>query len=108
MRALLFTDAFRVYFNRHNADGLSWCVSPESGAWEIGVKTLAINTPTTTVHKPKATPDDEDGRPSAWVSTRGALFLEMDGSATIAACDNCGDVGSAGGIPCRCRTRGAR
>lgn len=75
--------AFRVYFNRHGAAPLVWCVAPESGAWELAVRSCTITVPLVTVYRPKSTPDDEDGRPSAWIAATGALWLDENGRALI-------------------------
>jgi hypothetical protein len=76
---------WRIYFNRHGADSLAWCVAPESGAWEIAVRSVTVSTPARTVYAPKATPDDEDGKPSAWFSVGGRLEVGADGHAAIGA-----------------------
>lgn len=69
-----FTGAFRVYFNRHQAAPLVWCVASED--WELAVAAVAIEAPVSTIYKPKATPDEEDGRPSAWLEVTGTLTIE--------------------------------
>lgn len=66
-------DTFRVYFNRHQAAPLVWCIATDS--LEIAVATLTIDAPVTTVYKPKPTPDDEDGKPSAWLEVTGVLVI---------------------------------
>lgn len=73
----------RVYFNRHGAGELPWCVAPEVGGWEIAVRGVAISVPAWTVYQPKETPDHEDGRPSAWVACEGRLLVTPDGRAQI-------------------------
>jgi hypothetical protein len=75
--------SFRVYFHRLNPEGLPWCVSPDSGAWEIAVRNVVIGTSSTAVYRPKAKPDDEDGRPSAWIAVTGTLTVCEDGLARI-------------------------
>lgn len=76
-----FTGRFRVYFNHHAAAPLMWCVATD--AWELAVRAVAIDAPITTVYKPKATPDHEDGRPSAWLEVDGVLVV-VDGEARFA------------------------
>lgn len=66
--------SFRIYFNRHQAAPLVWCIAGEH--FELAVAELVIDAPVTAVYQPKATPDDEDGRPSAWLEVSGALALE--------------------------------
>lgn len=74
---------FRVYFNRHQAAPLVWCVAVmDTGdviavpMLEIACAELAIDAPVTTVYAPKATPDDEDGKPSAWLEVTGVLSVD--------------------------------
>lgn len=83
---------FRVYFNRYQAAPLVWCIAlvdarggdrPEL-AFEVAVADLTISAPVRTVYAPKATPDDEDGKPSAWLEVTGVLTI-AGGVATIAA-----------------------
>lgn len=76
---------FRIYFNRHGADGRAWCVAAESGAWELAVKSWSAVVPIASCYAPKATPDDEDGRPSAWIAVEGVLTVSESGHATIGA-----------------------
>lgn len=64
---------FRVYFNRHQAAPLVWCIASEH--LELAVASVAIDAPVTTVYRPKATPDDEDGLPSAWLEVTGVLTV---------------------------------
>jgi hypothetical protein len=64
---------FRVYFNRHGAAPLVWCVATDH--WELAVAAVDIRAPVLTVYIPKATPDHEDGRPSAWLEVTGALHV---------------------------------
>lgn len=82
------TGALRVYFNRLSAEPMMWCVSPDStddGTWEIAVRAVRLGPGliADTVWRPKATPDDEDGRPSAWLAVTGTLAIHADGTATI-------------------------
>jgi hypothetical protein len=81
--AMLGVGAWRLYFNRHGAVGLPWCVAPDSGGWELAVSGIDVQVPSETVFAPKATPDDEDGRPSAWIACAGRLTITA-GVAAIA------------------------
>lgn len=74
---------WRIYFHRLNPDGLPWCVALEGGGWEMTVRDVQITTASRTVYRPKATPDDEDGRPSAWIEAAGLLTVGPDGNARI-------------------------
>ena len=67
------TGHFRIYFNRHGAAPLVWCVATEQ--WELAVAAIDIRAPVRTVYAPKSTPDDEDGRPSAWLEVTGVLTM---------------------------------
>ena len=70
---MIATGTFRVYFNRHGAAPLVWCVATDD--FEIAVPAVFINAPISTVYRPKATPDDEDGKPSAWLEVSGTLTI---------------------------------
>lgn len=74
---------WRVYFNRHGAVGRPWCVAPDAGGWELAVASIGISAVAETVYQPKTTPDDEDGRPSAWISVDGYLTVHDSGHASI-------------------------
>lgn len=82
-RNITATGTWRVYFHRLNPDGLPWCVAPDAGGWEIAVAVVDIQVPSSAVYRPKTTPDDEDGRPSAWIAATGTLTVSADGRATI-------------------------
>lgn len=58
-------------------------MAPEAGGWEVSVGGVQIYGVATSVYQPKETPDDEDGRPSAWIAVEGCLTVRTDGSATI-------------------------
>jgi hypothetical protein len=73
---------FRVHFNRHGAAPLIWCIATDT--FELAVADFEITTPLRPVFRPKATPDDEDGKPSAWLETTGTLTIGPDGRARIA------------------------
>lgn len=70
---MTFAGKFRLHFNRHGAAPLVWCVATDE--WEIAVAGIDCTAPMVTVYRPKETPDDEDGKPSAWLETRGTLTL---------------------------------
>lgn len=78
---------FRVHFNRAGAAPLVWCVASIDGQWEIAVREVTINGHARTVYAPKSTSDDEDGKPSAWISVDGRLDVLVDGRALISALD---------------------
>jgi len=84
-QAFALTGRWRVYFNRHGAADRPWCVAPEAGGWEVAVRSVGISTVAETVYQPKAVPDDEDGRPSAWIAVDGYLTIHMSGHASIGA-----------------------
>lgn len=65
---------FRVHFNRHGAAPLVWSVATDS--WELAIAELVIDgAEVRTVYRPKPTPDDEDGKPSAWLEVTGVLAV---------------------------------
>lgn len=74
---------WRVYFNRHGSNGVPWCIAPESGGWELAVASFSIDTYSEGVYRAKATPDENDGCPSAWISATGQLTVLTTGHATI-------------------------
>ncbi len=82
-----YVGAVRLYFNRLSAEPMMWCVSPEDAAWEIVVQRVSLEAgaAAVTVWRQKATPDDEDGRPSAWIAAHGRLRIYADGTATVTA-----------------------
>ena len=66
MTFTIASSKLRLHFNRHGAAPLVWCIS--TGDFEIAVKSFrTFGVPIETVYTPKSTPDDEDGRPSAWL-----------------------------------------
>lgn len=69
------TGKFRVYFNRHQAAPLVWCIAPEAGGWEIAVAHVVFRVDTNTVFAPKETKDEDDGKPSGWLYCEGALRI---------------------------------
>ena len=88
---LLLDGTWLVYFNRAQAAPLVWCCAlvnhtggDSPNPWiEIAVADVLINAPCRTVYAPKSTPDDEDGKPSAWIEVDGVLTI-AGGVATIA------------------------
>lgn len=79
---------FRIYFNRHGAAPLVWCVALENPRgpellWELAVPAVETHERATTVYAPKATADDVDGKPSAWFVCEGRLEIGVDGTARI-------------------------
>lgn len=69
----MLTGTFRVYFNRHGAAPLVWSVATDD--FELNVSEVRILAPMASVYLPKATPDDEDGKPSAGLAVAGVLTL---------------------------------
>lgn len=66
------TGTFRLHFSRHGAAPLVWCVSTDE--WELAVKHFVVDGPKLrSVYQPKATADDDDGKPSAWLEVTGEL-----------------------------------
>lgn len=77
-RSFSLAGRFRVYFNRHQAAPLVWCVRSENGNFELAVAQVDIAAPTRTVYRPKDTPDDEDGMPSAWLEVDGVVNVDIN------------------------------
>lgn len=75
------TGRFRLHYNRASAAPLVWCVATDD--FELAVKSITCTVPMRSVFHVKATPDDEDGKPSAWFEVEGELVVK-DGNATIA------------------------
>lgn len=67
---------FRVYFNRHQAAPLVWCIATSDMEIEFAVAAVTIDAPVKTVYRRKETPDDEDGHPSAWLEVTGVLAVD--------------------------------
>ena len=78
---------FAVYFNRHQAAPLVWCIALISGVdvvWEISVPSLVISgVVVSTKYAPPEGPDDETGLPSAIMVCSGLLSVNSSGHATI-------------------------
>lgn len=81
--------SFRIYFNRHGAEPFMWRVAPMRRdsthiSCEIAVTSVIITSAVVqTVYQAKDEPDDEDGKPSAWLETEGVLTVDDFGIATI-------------------------
>lgn len=89
----IFVGRMRLHFNRHSAAPLVWTIAAlgerpgdsEHPAtivvlYEIAVAGIECSTPITTHYAPKSTPDDEDGKASAWLETEGILtIVDRDG-----------------------------
>lgn len=68
---MIYEGRMRIFFNRHGAAPLVWCVATDN--WELAVAGVAIRGEVTAGYRPKASPDDEDGKPSAWLNVDGQL-----------------------------------
>ncbi len=88
-QSIAVAGTFRVYFNRHQAAPLVWCVTLQGAKpddlplLEIAVTEVVIASSThiaRTVYAPKSTPDDEDGKPSAWIQVWGVLRIDAGSS----------------------------
>ena len=72
--AVHYAGQMRVSFNRHAAAPLVWSIATDD--WELNVKDVRfVGLEVRTAYRAKATPDDEDGRPSAWLECCGELFV---------------------------------
>lgn len=83
------TGIFRIYFNRHQAAPLVWCVAAMSGnamCWEIAVEHVVLRAPARTAFVPKLEKDEDDGKPSAYLETYGELVI-TGGIATVYEAD---------------------
>jgi len=75
----------RLHFNRHGAAPLVWSIS--TGDFEVAVKGfLVFGVAIETVYAPKATPDDEDGKPSAWLRPVQDVLVRVGVSSEGHAC----------------------
>lgn len=75
---------WRVYYNRHGAEPLMWCISPVDGGWELAVASVhfaGVNAGA--VYRKKPTADEDDGKPSAWIECEGQLTVLDSGHASI-------------------------
>lgn len=82
---ILMTGTWRISFNRHGAAPRVWSIMQDDPGmrWELAVSHLRITAPCWTRYEPKATADDDDGLPSAWIGVTGMLRVLADGTATI-------------------------
>jgi hypothetical protein len=78
---ITFTGPMRLYFNRHGAAPLVWCVA--SDGWELTVAALDVRAPILSCYAPKDVADEDDGKPSAWFSVDGVLIVQPNGRAII-------------------------
>lgn len=78
---------FRISFNRHGAAPLVWSICPlKDGVptMDIAVRGIGLEgVRVATVYAPKAAPDEEDGRPSAYLVAKGDLSIDEFGVALI-------------------------
>lgn len=89
--SMVQTGTFRVYFNRHGAAPLLWCVALVDDsdiaavriAWEIAVRHVDISVPCWTVFVTRKEADEDTGLPSAWITCRGMLTVAPDGTASV-------------------------
>lgn len=88
---LTIAGTFRIYFNRHQAAPLVWSIALDGEGlvdgrpwhvFEIAVAEVVITAAAgaRTVYLPKATPDHEDGKPSAWLEVDGVLRIDPSSS----------------------------
>lgn len=69
---MTYTGTMKVHYNKSAAAPLVWCVSVDD-LFELCIASVVINAPAHAVYRPKATPDDDDGKPSAWFEVHGTL-----------------------------------
>ena len=79
---------FRISFNRHGAAPLVWSVAPLDGngnpIMDIAVRAIGLDrVKVATMYAPKATSDDEDGQPSAYLVAAGTLTVDESGVALL-------------------------
>lgn len=87
-RAFAIAGRFRLYFNSHAYAPLVWSIMVMDGetiTLEFSVHAVSIDAPTKAVYRPKATPDSEDGMPSAFLDIDGVLRVDQLGQAIIAS-----------------------
>lgn len=79
---LTYCGWMRLHWNKGETER-PWCISLESG-WQLEVKTLSTNGVLCTwVLIEKPIPDEDDGKPRAWVDTYGVLNVDCQGHAVI-------------------------
>lgn len=80
---------FKIYFATHNVAPLVWCVQLIAGTdplWEVAVRAVGFTgVVVETMYQRNKPPDDEDGKPSAWLEATGELEVLEDGCAVIRA-----------------------
>lgn len=75
--AVTYTGLMRIYFNRHQAAPLVWCIMPDSEDWELAVAAVHFEgISVCSIYTPKETDDAEDGKPSGWFQCYGTLTFE--------------------------------
>lgn len=79
--AFSFRGTVTVSFNRHGAAPLVWSIN--GSTFELAVREVVIETTVRTSYAPKSTPDDEDGKPSAFLVVAGLVTVRRDGTASI-------------------------
>lgn len=110
--AMVITGRFRISFNRHGAAPLIWSVSliarDDTQLWELAVRSIEFkDVNVVTVYAPKATADDDDGQPSAYLVASGELIVDLDGSAALHHTEYCASAIYDSGIACSCSSRAA-
>lgn len=94
-----FAGKFRLHFNRHGAAPLVWCVATD--AWELAVSEIRVLGATVkSVYRSKDTPDDEDGKPSAWLEVAGHLHVEGSIATINATCQDPSHICHRLNMPC--------
>jgi hypothetical protein len=69
-----YIGSMRIYFNKHGSKDFPWCVAAEG--WELALGSVVVEEAILrSSYEPKVTPDDEDGKPSAWLSVTGTLAV---------------------------------
>lgn len=81
MTGLVSGTVLRLHFNKHGAAPRVWTVA--CGEFEIECKGFMSYIPLETVYRPKETPDDEDGKPSAWLAP-----VQISRNYVVTAADN--------------------
>lgn len=86
MTGLVSGEKLRLHFNKHGAAPRVWTI--ECGTFEIECPGFSSYIPLETVYRPKETPDDEDGKPSAWlapvqISRNYIVTVDKNGFVTI-------------------------
>lgn len=79
---------WRIYFNRHQAAPLVWCVAAQADQsskvmFEVAVSALGCTAGIVSAYEPDSGPSDDTGRPVAWFEAYGELTVDELGRATI-------------------------